>query len=482
MKSVAVVMKVAAIATMMVAMVKGYGEPATDGHPNWQERSNHVFANAVRLNPAAYKAKYMAGYKPDPSSILVNYPAVPPYYLEPKLTAAAFSHSLDMGTTPCFSHDSCNKTSIWTRIKSYYSCSGTLGENIAAGYADPLATNNQWLCDSVGSACAADKSGSDGHRSGIMNANYNAIGVGFAYVSSSTYKNYWTQDFGGTVCLGIKSPIYGGSHYFPSSSSITFTVIYYAAGTAKRSEEKVEASSSGWYSSSATSSSGATGDNNSLTPDSTPTPAPTPKATSAPVTPAPTSAPVTPAPTPATASPTGSPATAAPVTPAPTPKATPVPTQTPAPVTPAPTPATAAPTSAPVTPAPTPAATAAPSALPAAPGTPQSAFININGKNYALTADVSAGAGKSLYVYTTATASSTTGCQAYYYSFTDAKGTYYRYPTVGYMLTYGQGTCKDSYSTLGISSATNAEGDNGATMMVPSLFALICLLGAFLLF
>lgn len=29
--------------------VVGYGEPDASGHPNYQERANHVFMNAVRL-------------------------------------------------------------------------------------------------------------------------------------------------------------------------------------------------------------------------------------------------------------------------------------------------------------------------------------------------------------------------------------------------------------------------------------------------
>jgi hypothetical protein len=40
---------------MMVMLVvhilpaAGYGEPASSGHPTWQERANLVFVNAVRI-------------------------------------------------------------------------------------------------------------------------------------------------------------------------------------------------------------------------------------------------------------------------------------------------------------------------------------------------------------------------------------------------------------------------------------------------
>jgi hypothetical protein len=37
---------------------------------------------------------------------------------------------------------------------------------------------------------------SSGHRANILNPNFCDIGVGYAYVAASTYRHYWTQDFG----------------------------------------------------------------------------------------------------------------------------------------------------------------------------------------------------------------------------------------------------------------------------------------------
>lgn len=215
---------------LIVNNVKGYGEPDASGHPNWQERANHVYLNAVRIAPSQYKTVYMAGYSPSPSSILgTTYPARPPLYLEPKLVSSAYAHSNDMATHGCFAHDSCDGTPVFTRIASYYSCSGTMGENIAAGYADPLDTNNQWLCDEVDSACAADGSGNDGHRSNIMFSSYAVVGTGFAYNATSTYRNYWTQDFGGTACAPAPtSPVYGASHRVKSGVT-RFIGVYYTS-------------------------------------------------------------------------------------------------------------------------------------------------------------------------------------------------------------------------------------------------------------
>jgi hypothetical protein len=102
-----------------------------------------------------------------------------------------------------------------------------MGENIAAGYSDPLATSNQWLCDETGGACAADGSGADGHRENMMSSIYKAVGVGYDYSASSTYKHYWTQDFGGAPCAPAPTnPIYGGSHRI-SGSNIKFIAVYY---------------------------------------------------------------------------------------------------------------------------------------------------------------------------------------------------------------------------------------------------------------
>lgn len=225
----------------------GYGEPDSSGHPNYQERANHLFLNAVRIAPSQYRTTYMAGWSPSPSGILVSYPAVAPVYWEPKLGQSAYYHSNDMAVNGCFQHPSCDGTDTFTRIGSYYSCSGTMGENIAAGYSDPLSTSNQWLCDATGtpSACAADGSSAAGHRTNMMSANYKAAGVGYAYSASSTYKYYWTQDFGGTVCAPVPTnPVYSGSHRVSGGSTKFIALYYTSAGTAPSSANVVIAGTS----------------------------------------------------------------------------------------------------------------------------------------------------------------------------------------------------------------------------------------------
>jgi uncharacterized protein YkwD len=38
---------------------------------------------------------------------------------------------------------------------------------------------------------------SAGHCQNIMNGGYRVIGVGYIFNQSSTYRHYWTQNFGG---------------------------------------------------------------------------------------------------------------------------------------------------------------------------------------------------------------------------------------------------------------------------------------------
>ena len=57
------------------------------------------------------------------------------------------------------------------------------GENIAAGQTTPSAVVTSWM-------------NSSGHCNNIMSPSFKHLGVGYYYGSASTYKHYWTQDFG----------------------------------------------------------------------------------------------------------------------------------------------------------------------------------------------------------------------------------------------------------------------------------------------
>jgi len=183
-----------------------------------------ALTNAMRVAPADWKAHWADG---DLGSALGSaYPAVPPLRWNAALGASSLAHSQDMASTPCFQHNSCDGTSWSTRIASYYGLSGFIGENIAAGYGSPDEVLFAWACDGSSGACAADGSGSDGHRANLMRAGFAALGVGFAVGGSGTYGDYWTQDFGGTAD-GSAPPLVDASHDLLSDGSTRFFTNYY---------------------------------------------------------------------------------------------------------------------------------------------------------------------------------------------------------------------------------------------------------------
>lgn len=109
--------------------------------------------------------------------------SLPPMKIVPQLTDAARYHATDMTEENYFSHASQDlvngdyvQVCSWSvRIKSYYTNSWSIGENIAYGYRTPEQVMQGWM-------------ESPGHRDNIL-GNYNEIGVGYV-------NNRWVQDFG----------------------------------------------------------------------------------------------------------------------------------------------------------------------------------------------------------------------------------------------------------------------------------------------
>ncbi|MFQ6058698.1 MAG: S8 family serine peptidase, partial [Anaerolineae bacterium] len=102
--------------------------------------------------------------------------------IDERLMQAARRHSQDMATNNFFSHTGSDGSSPWDRIREagYPMISG--GETIAGGYINPSAVVDAWMR-------------SLGHRA-ILLGSFRDIGVGYAYNSNSTYRHYWTADFG----------------------------------------------------------------------------------------------------------------------------------------------------------------------------------------------------------------------------------------------------------------------------------------------
>jgi uncharacterized protein YkwD len=114
------------------------------------------------------------------------YAPAPALWMDANLRAAARGHSLDMATQNYFSHVSLDGRTFDQRIRNAgYGGAFPLGENIAAGQTSPQAVVDGWM-------------NSPGHCQNIMSPGFKAIGVGYAFRSGSTYRHYWTQNFGGS--------------------------------------------------------------------------------------------------------------------------------------------------------------------------------------------------------------------------------------------------------------------------------------------
>jgi uncharacterized protein YkwD len=113
------------------------------------------------------------------------HPAVAPLTLNLQLRDAARGHSQDMAANNYFSHTSLDGRTLAQRIgQAGYAGGFPLAENIAAGPSTAQAVVDGWMQ-------------STGHCENIMNSGLRVIGIGYAFNQSSTYRHYWTQNFGG---------------------------------------------------------------------------------------------------------------------------------------------------------------------------------------------------------------------------------------------------------------------------------------------
>jgi hypothetical protein len=166
--------------------------------------------------PSEFRDTYLSGY-PDILQYS-NYPPVPPVYWNLDLNRAARAHAVDMATTPCFQHNSCDGTLWHVRIRSYYTENAGLAENIAYGYSDSFDALLAFLLDNG----APDNSAGDGHRRNIMAASMRELGCGYAMSN----RPYYVQDFGGGA-PDFSTPIAGGCHLFLNGGTTSFFVNFY---------------------------------------------------------------------------------------------------------------------------------------------------------------------------------------------------------------------------------------------------------------
>ncbi|KAG3117913.1 hypothetical protein PI124_g3921 [Phytophthora idaei] len=100
-----------------------------------------------------------------------------------KLAAAAARHSKDMADNDFMEHDGSDGSTMSERITDAGYAWNAVAENVAAGQEDVASVMESWM-------------NSEGHRANILGADYTMFGTAYAYNADSTYKHYWTQDFG----------------------------------------------------------------------------------------------------------------------------------------------------------------------------------------------------------------------------------------------------------------------------------------------
>lgn len=193
------------------------------GYPLWQERVMLVASNACRTGPQQFRAAYLSGYP----NILQAGTSVPTYplYLNIPLVQSSREHSEEMATMNYFAHNSFDGTSPFTRIQVYYHEGIALGENIAAGYPTPFSAIVALILDGG----ALDGTGGAGHRTNIMSTLFREMGTGYGYGASSTYHQYYTEDFGGGAA-DYASPLAAGTHMFTGDGNTTFMASYRSSG------------------------------------------------------------------------------------------------------------------------------------------------------------------------------------------------------------------------------------------------------------
>lgn len=216
-------------------LTHGDGSNEYPSYPNWQERSVLVLTNACRFDPIAYRDLMIGDY-----NILLsnNYPAVGPVYWDLNLNIVARNHAKDMANNCGMQHNSCDSTSWYDRVKSIYTESGWLSENIACGYESPQRVVYGWLMD--GDPPAQDLTSAAGHRTNIMKDIYTEIGCGYANNELDYFEHYWVQDFAGKVTSEfLYHPIVSGTHLFLNSGKTSFWMCFYDSVNNNPSEVKL---------------------------------------------------------------------------------------------------------------------------------------------------------------------------------------------------------------------------------------------------
>jgi hypothetical protein len=207
---------------------EGYGVPDTQGHPNYEERSLHLWVNAARVDPQYWADQGMleaAGCSIDDFAAGEADPK-PPIYYDADLGQVARFHADDMHSHEYVGSDSSDGTKMEARVGLVYPDT-IVGETNASGHIlDYGFVLKGWLCDPDA-------------RSVLLSSDATELGTGLSGF-------YGTVDVGGGT-VDTKSPVTLGTHYWPGGLEEWDDVTYvFADWTNKVSPYKFQVISAGF--------------------------------------------------------------------------------------------------------------------------------------------------------------------------------------------------------------------------------------------
>jgi uncharacterized protein YkwD len=146
--------------------------PAPDGTPPAPAARRFADQTLELVNAARAQAR---------SCGATAYPAAPPLRWQSQVEQAALVQAQYLQQNNLFSHTGANGSSVGDRLTATGYVWATVGENIAAGYADLPTVVRGWL-------------DSPGHCANVMNPTFTDLGVTLVPgASSNTYRTYWAM-------------------------------------------------------------------------------------------------------------------------------------------------------------------------------------------------------------------------------------------------------------------------------------------------
>jgi uncharacterized protein YkwD len=164
-----------ALALLLVLTAATTGTAAADATGNLRHESRSLAATYTTTSQ--YAAAMLASVNKQRAA-----QGLPALCINSKLMAASKRHSTDMAARNFMSHTGSDGSTMSMRVTATGYQWNRLAENVAAGQLNVDAVMASWMK-------------STGHRANIL-GDYTMFGTNYAYSSGSTYKHYWTQNFG----------------------------------------------------------------------------------------------------------------------------------------------------------------------------------------------------------------------------------------------------------------------------------------------